>query len=147
MIIPIDKLLEYKNTQVLNRYKKDYPNNKLKAEEAFPELLKYLWISQKHKEDLCHFPEDEELSFSCGIYHEMLDIDDMWHTFLLFTKDYMAFCEQFFGKYLHHTPALEDEPAQVDDFEINFSRYLFYIYDNLGEETVRKWFGQLLVEN
>jgi hypothetical protein len=32
-------------------------------------------------------------------------VDDAWHDFILFTKDYEVFCKKAFGKYLHHTPA------------------------------------------
>lgn len=32
-------------------------------------------------------------------------VDDAWHEFILFTKDYCEFCTQAFGRYLHHTPA------------------------------------------
>lgn len=35
-------------------------------------------------------------------------IDDGWHTFLLYTKEYAAFCEQL-GRFVHHSPA--DNPA------------------------------------
>ncbi|HEX8550130.1 MAG TPA: hypothetical protein VF681_01110 [Abditibacteriaceae bacterium] len=32
-------------------------------------------------------------------------VDDAWHEFILFTRDYNDFCLQAFGRYLHHTPA------------------------------------------
>jgi hypothetical protein len=32
-------------------------------------------------------------------------VDDLWHEFILYTKDYDAFCRQAFGRFLHHTPA------------------------------------------
>lgn len=31
-------------------------------------------------------------------------IDQMWHTFLLFTKDYREFCEQNLGLFINHEP-------------------------------------------
>ncbi|WP_309396323.1 glycine-rich domain-containing protein [Cerasicoccus maritimus] len=31
-------------------------------------------------------------------------VDLAWHEFILFTRDYHAFCQQHFGKYIHHTP-------------------------------------------
>ncbi len=31
-------------------------------------------------------------------------VDDLWHDFILFTRQYERFCEQAFGQYLHHTP-------------------------------------------
>ena len=32
--------------------------------------------------------------------------DDLWHEFILYTKNYEAFCHQAFGRFLHHTPAI-----------------------------------------
>lgn len=31
--------------------------------------------------------------------------DDLWHQFILYTRDYDAFCRRAFGSFLHHTPA------------------------------------------
>ena len=31
--------------------------------------------------------------------------DDLWHEFILYTKNYQQFCERAFGRFLHHTPA------------------------------------------
>jgi hypothetical protein len=33
-------------------------------------------------------------------------VDDLWHEFILYTRDYEAFCRNAFGKFLHHTPAV-----------------------------------------
>lgn len=32
-------------------------------------------------------------------------VDDLWHAFILNTRQYDAFCRQAFGRFLHHTPA------------------------------------------
>lgn len=32
--------------------------------------------------------------------------DDLWHEFILYTRHYQAFCQQAFGRFLHHTPAV-----------------------------------------
>lgn len=32
--------------------------------------------------------------------------DDLWHEFILYTKNYEAFCRKAFGGFLHHTPAV-----------------------------------------
>lgn len=32
-------------------------------------------------------------------------VDDLWHEFILFTRNYQHFCLRAFGRYLHHTPA------------------------------------------
>jgi len=32
-------------------------------------------------------------------------VDDAWHEFILFTRQYDSFCRGAFGRFLHHTPA------------------------------------------
>lgn len=32
-------------------------------------------------------------------------VDDAWHEFILFTRQYQQFCERGLGRFLHHTPA------------------------------------------
>ena len=34
-------------------------------------------------------------------------VDDLWHEFILFTREYRAFCDYAFGRFLHHTPAVK----------------------------------------
>ncbi|MBL8673224.1 MAG: hypothetical protein JNK11_21380 [Alphaproteobacteria bacterium] len=33
-------------------------------------------------------------------------VDDLWHEFILYTRDYQRFCKHAFGQFLHHTPAV-----------------------------------------
>lgn len=33
-------------------------------------------------------------------------VDDLWHEFILYTRNYQSFCRQAFGGFLHHTPAV-----------------------------------------
>lgn len=39
-------------------------------------------------------------------------VDDAWHEFILHTREYHGFCEEAFGKFLHHTPAETFEKLQ-----------------------------------
>lgn len=32
--------------------------------------------------------------------------DDLWHEFILYTREYQNFCQRAFGGFLHHTPAV-----------------------------------------
>lgn len=141
MLFSYSEVSQYRNTYVIERYKKDFPYNIITGEEAFEELIKYLWLTQKHKEDQMNFPENEELNFRCSMHSEMKEIDDIWHTFLLHTKQYMLFCEKYFGEFIHHSPTTVDDKLTADEFKTDFSRYLSYIWDNLGEEAITKWFG------
>ncbi len=32
--------------------------------------------------------------------------DELWHEFILYTRNYQLFCKKAFGRYMHHTPAV-----------------------------------------
>lgn len=113
----------------------------MKGEEAFRELLKYIWLGCKHQSDIKTNPNNLSFCFNCTVHQEMSDIDDMWHTFLLFTRDYQSFCRDYLGNiFFHHEPALSKDNTSKDKYELELTRYLTYIYDHLGEETVKTWF-------
>ncbi|MGQ0774113.1 MAG: glycine-rich domain-containing protein [Pseudonocardiales bacterium] len=40
-------------------------------------------------------------------------VDDMWHEFMLHTRDYAAFCDAAFGRFLHHEPESAMTPDQA----------------------------------
>lgn len=43
-------------------------------------------------------------------------VDDAWHEFILFTRQYDKFCAHAFGRFLHHTPAeAMSTPTQASD--------------------------------
>ncbi len=135
------------NPAVISRYYRDYPNAKMKGEEALEELMKFIWLCLKHKQDITLHPESKLLNFSCVIHSEMDDIDNMWHSFLIFTKDYHAFCDNYLrGHFFHHEPIVETDSSSLNDkrYEEELTLYLNYIYENLGENTLIKWFNSLL---
>lgn len=41
--------------------------------------------------------------------------DDLWHEFILYTKNYELFCKRAFGRFLHHTPAVVLSTAQQNN--------------------------------
>ncbi|MHB1946990.1 MAG: glycine-rich domain-containing protein [Gammaproteobacteria bacterium] len=144
MQIKLHKLLEYKNDNLLFRYQNEYPNSKLTAKESLSELMKYIWLSHKHAADKKQHPENKSLYFKCVMHIEMKDIDNMWHTFLLFTRDYQNFCNDYLnGNFFHHDP-LSQKPRKgsKNKYAKELRLYLSYIYENLGEETLIKWFEE-----
>ncbi|CAM3030912.1 Uncharacterized conserved protein [Legionella steigerwaltii] len=144
MYLPdLNQLVHYKNDKIISRYDKDYPSATMQAEDALEELMKFIWLCMKQKSEKYSNPGNDFLNFSCVIHPEMVDIDNMWHTFLLFTKDYHAFCSEYLGGiFFHHEPIInENDHVSDENYEQELTLYLSYIYDNLGEDTLRKWFG------
>jgi hypothetical protein len=40
-------------------------------------------------------------------------VDIGWHTFVLYTQDYAAFCERIAGRFIHHIPDDQGETAEA----------------------------------
>lgn len=90
----IDSISTYKNTRVIERYMIDNNVDDLEfSNELFEETKKFL--------------------VACSITKTPCSpskkIDPMWHTFILFTKDYMSFCEDYLGRYIHHNPEKDNK--------------------------------------
>lgn len=131
---------------ILQRYEVDYPNNCLTARQAFTELVKFLWLVVKHGQEK-QLHDDKSLDFDFMLHVEMAEIDDMWHTFILFTREYTDFCNHYFGHYIHHVPTPITEKNKVmENYAIFLQEkvhpWLNYVYDNLGEETLKLWFKE-----
>ncbi|MCM3726448.1 hypothetical protein M3226_12195 [Neobacillus cucumis] len=56
------------------------------------------------------------------------EVDEVWHTMILFTQKYQIFSERFLGEMLHHTPNINPKPAPQERafFDWTFSQ-LFQI--------------------
>lgn len=53
-------------------------------------------------------------------------VDDLWHTLILCTEHYAAFCDAVAGQFIHHTPAFVRQPPDggyerfLRDYELVF---------------------------
>jgi hypothetical protein len=141
----LKELLHYKNQAVVNRFKKEYPHLSHQAEIIFEDLLRFFWGTRKHALDKKENPEKNEFQFIFIMDKDMMEIDQMWHIFLLFTRDYASFCHKYFGEFLHHQPDLvplfENQGFQ---FKSNLEKFLNYTFDLFGEEVITRWFSRTL---
>ncbi|BBB12053.1 glycine-rich domain-containing protein [Sphingopyxis sp. FD7] len=74
------------------RYMNKNLATRARANLVAAETVKYLCLAHSYKE------------------HEWIitgDIDEFWHTFILFTERYAEFCNAVFGYFLHHVPGEE----------------------------------------
>ena len=75
---------------------------------------------------------------------ELARLDEMGHTCVLFTRDYAAFCDRYFGFFLHHVPAEEEAegPEDLEGARPLLERQFGLVYDVLGEATLRDWYEE-----
>ena len=63
-----------------------------------------VWETLRDYFAMCHAARGASVAMPSRI------VDDAWHTFLLFTREYSEFCQRAFGRDLHHAP---HEPLQT----------------------------------
>jgi hypothetical protein len=135
----LSAILQYRNEDILSRFTDLFYVTEAEAEDIFTETKKFLFI--------CRQP---------GVFipDELLIVDEMWHNFILFTATYQEFCNRFFGGYLHHLPASKADKMQQREqvaadvtatrkaFSEKLARLMSIVFDQLGRDTVIKWFHQ-----
>lgn len=138
---PLTRVVAYKNCEVVRRFREQYPVSEREGEEIFRETKKWLWL-------LSVASPPGRLSVTDPI----LVLDEMWHAFLMYTRDYEDFCQRYFGRFLHHAPTTHAETARLQRRlashpervakEWEESRRWQYqtIMEHLGEATLRKWY-------
>lgn len=128
--VSLQDVLAYNHPQVIRRYCLEQHAAPKEAKEVFREMLRWLY--------LCYRGANE--GFACAMTPELAKIDEMWHTFVLFTPDYADFCERYFGFFLHHVPT-DDAADEPDDDAVRnqLEKQFALIYDVLGPTTLKKW--------
>lgn len=115
---------------VASRFSKKYDVNIDDSMKILEDAKKFLLLSA----------ENPGMIF---ITPELFIIDQMWHTFLLFTHDYHEFCIGNVGRYLHHQPSVSNKtietPEDEDKYLNNLKEMYAIIYDTYGEETLVRW--------
>lgn len=141
MLPSLPSLLKYQNEDVKERFILRHPDYASAADELFYDLLRYFWICEHHHSALNANPDEKCLQFRPVMHEEMRMIDEMWHEFILMTRDYELFCFTYFGKFLHHQVNMNRQRPSEERLAKETELFLHYIYDNLGEATLKRWFS------
>jgi hypothetical protein len=65
-------------------------------------------------------------------------VDDLWHEFILYTRNYQHFCNKAFGGYMHHTPAVELGGSQTDDGGLKRTWRYACLEENINPRAARR---------
>ena len=129
----LDDLLSYENCAIIDHYCTEYPLiSRAQAEQYFKDLLAWLWLC------VARLRKDLKTHMIQPLKH----LDLMWHVFILNTRAYHKFCENYFADYLHHETGNTKEEYELSAVEL--TEYLTNCYDALGEKWVMRNFAALL---
>jgi hypothetical protein len=65
-------------------------------------------------------------------------VDDLWHEFILYTRNYQQFCSKAFGGYMHHTPAVTLGRGQSDDVGLKRAWRYACLEENVNPKTPKR---------
>jgi hypothetical protein len=75
-----------------------------------------------------------------------LRIDHVWHEFILFTRQYMEFCQHFFGGYIPHSPGNAPETRAASSADVASFKVFSQRYEELFREPLPDlWYDEKLV--
>ncbi|MDA7950021.1 MAG: hypothetical protein MPJ24_00905 [Pirellulaceae bacterium] len=94
--------LREKKTNFLKNYR--FPSGLLqKFSKIYPQYneqqLCYIFETLKHFFLICDRVDSAPVAMPSKV------VDQAWHEFILFTREYQLFCEKGFGRFQHHTPS------------------------------------------
>jgi hypothetical protein len=98
----LDTIMNWNLDVVKQRVAKDYPD--IDVEKATQEYRYFMYLA-------CIDPSQ---------FGPSKEMDSIWHTHILFTRDYFAFSEACYGTYIHHTPLIVK--ATMEQKENEFRR-------------------------
>jgi len=147
----LSEVLTYQNEDIVYRFMDHFDLGREESMEIFEETKKWLWLLATKKQKSLNSNEKMSPLF---IDESIVMIDEMWHTFILYTVHYRKFCHENFGFFIDHTPTskvekdlyykkLRNNPEDIKrEKEEKLKTQYSFIYDNLGEETLIKWYGE-----
>jgi len=72
-----------------------------------------------------------------------LRVDEVWHQFVLFTKQYSEFCTRYFGKYIHHSPSnAPDYGSGQSGGPMTFEAFKGFYRDYFGLQLPDVWLDE-----
>ena len=108
--VTIEKAMSFSMEPVLKRYARVYelPMDVVRDHER--ELKRYL--------AMCAMREKGN-----GTYGLRGPVDELWHTFIIFTQLYTEFCSSVAGRYLHHAPTEVSKSDGTEKYSTTLSVY------------------------
>jgi hypothetical protein len=128
--VPLSQLMTYENASVIDQFCHHYPEvTRQQAQQLFRDLLGWMWLSLHRKVS----------ARQTWLFGPLLELDKVWHIFILHTRDYASFCATHFGQFFHHDfETIGQEYLQSPDELADFLRDCF---EHLGEDWVNRHFS------
>ncbi|MFK7772418.1 MAG: hypothetical protein AB8F94_09770 [Saprospiraceae bacterium] len=147
----LSEVMTYQNEEVVYRFMDHFDLDWEASLDIFEATKKWLWLLALNKQLGLNSEEKMPPLF---VDESLVIVDEMWHTFILYTIEYRKFCQENFGFFIDHTPTskadkddyykrMKLDPEGMEKEKAEKLKYQYsFIYDHLGEETLVKWYGE-----
>ncbi|MFO0667174.1 MAG: hypothetical protein U0174_24690 [Polyangiaceae bacterium] len=132
----IDYVLGYENRDVVATFRRYYSIGRREAARLWQDMLRFLWLGEAAARQ----------GYTGGIpmYPWQVLMDEMWHCFILHSEDYAAFCQRYFGTFLHHRPSsrkvVRTRDVDATRIQATIDGTIELAYDLLGARVAKRWF-------
>lgn len=139
--------LAYENDEVVKKFQVSYDLPTRQANELFVEAKRWVWLIARGM--YLGFRRKDFF-----VTHHLAAMDEMWHTFVLYTSEYHRFCERYLKTFVHHVPTTRAEKerllslgkrrpdALAREQDRRWRRLIGVIRSELGDETIHRWYVQ-----
>lgn len=129
----LSALLDYKNKTVVDYFCTHHPEfSQKKGESLFADLLAWMWLNKQRAKQ----------GKKTYLFGPLLILDELWHAFILHTRDYVDFSTRYFNTYFHHDiEAIGQEHEMAED---ELTEYLQDCFTYLGSQWVARRFASAL---
>lgn len=110
----IKNIMNYPMVDIVKRCQKDYNYTNEDMVILERELKRYLILSTFNKKN----------GLGSGMYSK--DVDNLWHSFILFTHEYANFCKRYANHFLHHIPETNPikTPEKLEEVHKDFQAFI-----------------------
>jgi hypothetical protein len=112
---PVPEILAFQHEALLRRFRLDSGASPVTAERTFNALKEFMIVC----------------AVKPGLKVTSDPIDQMWHCFLLFSKDYRNFCADYLGRPIDHAPFENASPSTYLETRAFAEEYFGHIDDSL----------------
>lgn len=120
----VERVMAFEHEQLVERIKKKLGISEEDAHLLFEDMKRFMFIAGTSKHPIA----------------PSAPIDEAWHNFILFTKDYDGFCREHFGTFIHHVPTNPKDPSSRD--RASLKRAIDLARSTFGNELSKNWLGQ-----
>jgi hypothetical protein len=121
--VDVEGILHYQMPYVIERCKKDHGYDDEDMAIIEREFKRYLILVAHKKGE------------GTGMFSK--HVDNLWHSFILFTHEYAEFGQKYAGRFIHHAPYIASSENRTPEQRAQ-SRKDFHAFVNNYEETFKE---------